>query len=1200
MSGYVLSLTLKGIIAGNTVSLPLKNPNNVVINWGEVITSDNTISYTYTQNHTNIKIKIISGTFTQFGNEDFLWSGSKKVREVDIQYLQNTTTSLSGAFCTCTILTNIVGNLPGFITNCSYMFFNATLYNQNISDWDVSNVTDMNSMFYEAFTFNNGGSSSMDWDVSNVTNMDHMFTLAPFFNVNIGTWNVSNVNNMAYMFADARIFNKNLELWNIENVTDMTEMFDNSGMDILNFSNTLEGWAQPTQGKKMDVTVGVKGMIVDNEGYNASQTLVTDFSWNFVPPLVPLITLMTLSFQNISSQFVMRLPLIDVSNVFIDWGDGTIDNNTQHVYQRSFTDLSVNITGHDSPSYTFSQFGNGAFYDWNNTNIENIDYNINLNGAYYLNSVYWSNDLSNSLVNSFAGAFVNAQKLTSVTGTLPNTVTNIQYMFQNAYIFNSDISGWDVSNVVDMDSTFYNNYVFNQDLSAWNVSNVTNMSSMFYYATDFQNGGISGYLFTTYPPTSNLLDTNAMFENTHQFNSDVSNWDVTQVTNMKNMFCNSYVFNQSLNTWDISNVTDMSHMFEGASVFANGNAPGYMFLVPPTQKLQDTNTMFKNCYSFNSNISNWDTSHVTDMSNMFRNAGVFNQNLSNWDVLRVTNLSRMFQNELSGNYAFNNGGHVGYMFNSGTSNVLINTSYMFGNTYINTSIFNQGVSNWDVSNVTDMSYMFNYAINFTNNGFTGNLFAVPPSFSQLKNTSYMFQFISYLHFEISDWDVSSVTDMSSMFSACSSFNSDLSSWDVSSVLDMNNMFNYATSFNQDISSWNVSRVTNMSRMLFHATQFNQDLSYWDVSRVKTMAYMFDDCGMNTTNFSFTLIGWSQLPELQKIVIVGDAGMSVNADGYRASRLLYLNYTWLFVPPLTNPPLNTILTLSMSNVPNGFTVELPLQDAIDVMIDWGDGYTTNMTTHTYNRNFQTVEINILLGTLFSQFGKGPYVKWNGVNYVTSVVMNPNLVTSGITRFSGAFFNATQMKKIIGPLPSSVTNCSGMFLNARLFDSKLSYWNVTNVTDMRHMFDYCGLSQDNFSKTLIGWSKQNVRRGVVIGDKTLKVNGYGFQAFLVLKTKYSWIFVPEPVNPIPPVPPVPPARFNPQCCPREVNKKSIDDDTYPNISNSVRQTIMIETNLGGKTFYGNYIVVDNNKKLQPVATSPLFTERSLATPLRNRLR
>lgn len=1200
MSGYVLSLTLKNIVAGNTVSLPLQNANNVVVNWGEVITSDNTISYTYTNNHTNIIIKVISGTFTQFGKGDTFWTGAGKVREVDIQFLQNTTTSMSGAFSSCTRLTKIVGNLPGFVTNCSYMFLNASIYNQNISGWNVSNVTDMSNMFYKAFTFNNGGSPLLNWDVSNVTSMDSMFGLVPAFNANIGTWNVSNVRNMKDMLIGAISFNHNLSSWNIENVIDMTEMFNSSGIDISNFSNTLEGWALPTQGKQINVTVGVQGMIVDNAGYNASQTLVTDFNWNFVPPLVPLVTFMTLSFQNIPSHFVMNLPLKDISNVFIEWGDGTTDNNTQHVYQRSFTDLSINIIGVGSLSPTFSQFGNGAFYDWNNTNIENIDYNINLNGAYYLNSVYWSNDLSNTLVNSFAGAFVNAQKLTSVTGIFPNTVTNCHYMFQNAYIFNGDVTGWDVSNVVDLGGTFYNNYIFNQNISAWNVSNVTDMSSMFYYATDFQNGGISGYLFTTSPPTSNLVDTNAMFQQTHNFNSDVSNWDVSQVTNMKNMFCNSYVFNQILNTWDVSNVTDMSHMFEGGSVFANGNAPGYMFLVPPTQKLQDTNTMFKNCYSFNTDISNWDTSHVTDMSNMFRNAGVFNQNLSNWDVLRVTNLSRMFQNELSGHYAFNNGGHVGYLFTSGTSNNLKDTSYMFSNEYVNTSIFNQEVSNWDVSNVTDMSYMFNQAIDFTNNGFTGNLFALPPSFSQLKNTSYMFQVVKYLYFNVSDWDVSGVTDMSSMFSVCWGFNSDLSGWNVSSVLDMNNMFNYALSFNQDISSWNVSRVTNMSRMLFHATLFNQDLSYWDVSHVKNMAYMFDACGMNTTNFSFTLIGWSQLPHLQKFVIVGDDGMTVNADGYRASRLLYLNYTWLFVPPLVNPPLDTILTLNMSNIPNGFTVELPLQDAVDVMIDWGDGYTTNTTTHTYNRNFQTVEINILLGTLFSQFGKGPYVKWNGVNYVTSVTMNPNLVMSGITSFSGGFFNATQMKKIFGPLPSSVTNCSGMFQNARLFDTNLSYWNVTNVTDMRLMFDYCGLSQDNFSRTLIGWSRQNVTIGVVIGDKTLKVNGYGYQAFLVLKTKYSWIFVPEPDNPIPPVPPVPPARFKPNCCPREVNKKSIDDDTYPNISNSVRQTIMIETNLGGKTFYGNYIVVDNNKKLQPVATSPLFTERSLATPLRNRLR
>jgi surface protein len=45
------------------------------------------------------------------------------------------------------------------------MFYNTTAFNQNLSSWDTSNVTNMNSMFQSAQSFNQDLSP---WDVSSV------------------------------------------------------------------------------------------------------------------------------------------------------------------------------------------------------------------------------------------------------------------------------------------------------------------------------------------------------------------------------------------------------------------------------------------------------------------------------------------------------------------------------------------------------------------------------------------------------------------------------------------------------------------------------------------------------------------------------------------------------------------------------------------------------------------------------------------------------------------------------------------------------------------------------------------------------------------------------------------------------------------------------------------------------------------------
>ena len=112
------------------------------------------------------------------------------------------------------------------------MFYEADNFNANISNWDVGNVREMNSMFREARFFNNGATSgvstTLSWDTSSVIDMAYMFALADNFNANISNWDTSLVTEMNNMFWKAYVFNNGASSgvsttlsWNTSSVTTM-------------------------------------------------------------------------------------------------------------------------------------------------------------------------------------------------------------------------------------------------------------------------------------------------------------------------------------------------------------------------------------------------------------------------------------------------------------------------------------------------------------------------------------------------------------------------------------------------------------------------------------------------------------------------------------------------------------------------------------------------------------------------------------------------------------------------------------------------------------------------------------------------------------------------------------------------------------------------------------------------------------------
>ena len=108
------------------------------------------------------------------------------------------------------------------ITDMSNLFVE-TNFNGDISSWDVSNVKNMNAMFYGCESFNQDISS---WDVSNVTDMRYMFGWCEDFNQDISNWDVSNVTDMYAMFYKCSKFNQDISNWDVSNVKVMDYIFN--------------------------------------------------------------------------------------------------------------------------------------------------------------------------------------------------------------------------------------------------------------------------------------------------------------------------------------------------------------------------------------------------------------------------------------------------------------------------------------------------------------------------------------------------------------------------------------------------------------------------------------------------------------------------------------------------------------------------------------------------------------------------------------------------------------------------------------------------------------------------------------------------------------------------------------------------------------------------------------------------------------
>jgi hypothetical protein len=110
--------------------------------------------------------------------------------------------------------------------------------------------------------------------------MSYMFYDATAFNQSLNSWVTSSVTTMRTMFTNATSFDQSLSSWNVSLVTNMSQMFDNTALSSANYAATLIGWS--SRSVKPNVQFGASGKSVGDvysAGCDARELLEDSSSW---------------------------------------------------------------------------------------------------------------------------------------------------------------------------------------------------------------------------------------------------------------------------------------------------------------------------------------------------------------------------------------------------------------------------------------------------------------------------------------------------------------------------------------------------------------------------------------------------------------------------------------------------------------------------------------------------------------------------------------------------------------------------------------------------------------------------------------------------------------------------------------------------------------------------------------------------------
>ena len=1036
-------VTTWSVEAGEEITIPTfpEETYDYTVDWGDDEVSANQISdavHTYASAGT-YEVRI-SGLFPRiyqlkyFIVRNGIRGGEENIIAVN-QWGDQAWTSMEAAFAGASNLMISATDAPDLsgVTNMNSMFASATSFNQDIGDWNVSNVTNMEGMFFGANAFNQ---DIGDWNVSNVTNMEGMFFGANAFNQDIGDWDVDSVTSMTKMFYLATSFDQDIGAWDVTSVVLMNSMFQNASA----FNQNIGDWDVSNVTDMERMFSGAVAFNQDIGDWDVSN--VTDMGRMFASA--------TSFNQDIGGWDVGNVT--DMSGMFSNAGLSVANYDALLIGWSTINDLQTGVAlGADGAQYCAGAAARSILtntYNWNITGdlrVADCSNDASLSDLFItpgsLNETFDSDTISYTA--TFSSAI---DTLTLTVTATASDVTNATITVNGDEVISGDesdsISPGATSNIVTITVTAQNGtmriYMIRVETDTLPSFGTVIIQEQIYsvgrtiaaFTLPEANDGNVPLAYSLSPALPSGLsydaDMRSITGNPSQTLTPTAyTYTVTDASNATDSATVTIAVYNPVMLEDISDVrlTAGRQITEFTLPAASGGSGNYTYTVSPLPAslafdagmreisgTPDAATVAIVTYTASDAVLN--NSVIEPAEQTFAitvaatSTGNTNDFVTTWRIPENTPASPNNQRITIPTI----GDGYDYTVDWGDDTVTGNHTGDATRIYDEAGTYAVRISGAfpriyfnsegdDRLKIIAVDQWGNQAWTSMNSAFAGavNLAGQAtdnPVLGNVTDMEEMFFRAGAFNQDIGRWDVGNVTDMRDVFAFATNFDQNISDWDVSNVITMAGMFASATNFDQNISDWNVGNVTDMTGMFSRASAFDQNISDWDVSNVTEMASMFVEASVFNQD-------------------IGD---------------------W-----------------NVSNVENMFFMFFNAFAFDQDIGGWDVSKVTDMG-------------NMFSGaTAFNQDIGG----WD---------------VGKITDMGNMFSGATAFNQDIGGWDvGSAVFIGGMFQGATAFNQDVGDWDVGNVADMTNMFAGTSLHNDNYDALLIGWStidedETGLQRGV----------------------------------------------------------------------------------------------------------------------------